>query len=462
MRYKDISLILVLSGALALPGLTASSAWAAQAALPAPASPSGTLKPSAPAQSQYTLDAAVRRALDENFSVRASEANLQAAENWRKSARGSFGPALGTSYGYSHMPNDGAAQMDDEDLYTWRVSLTQDLFSGFATLAAYQRAALQRDSAEASLAKARLDLILTVQQNFFMYLKAGEDVRSATDSYNRLAEQLKITKSFYDVGLRPRLDVLQAEVNVSEAEDTLLRARNMVETQRARLNTLLNIPLEAQPEYVGDLSFIPFMSTLEQCLEQAYQRRPDIIIARKAVSIAEQDKTTAASDFYPTIQGDVTWSTRGNDWTADGSDSRPTNYSEWSVGVTGSMTVFEWGRTYYEVQQTSHLIGKVRAEEADLRQEVTYQVQARLLELDNAAKRIVVARKGLEQAGEAYRVALARYKSQVGTSIDVLDAQARLTAAEVSLTGAQADYLSALAAIFAAIGEENPGLAPGR
>ncbi|MCL1890180.1 MAG: TolC family protein, partial [Desulfovibrionaceae bacterium] len=108
--------------------------------------------------------------------------------------------------------------------------------------------------------------------------------------------------------------------------------------------------------------------------------------------------------------------------------------------------------------QAGHAIRKLKADESALRQEVVYEVQSRFLDLANARERISVARKGLEQAGEAYRVASARYKSQVGTAIDVLDAQARLTASEVSLTNAQADYLSSLAALYAAIGEENPGL----
>ncbi|MDR2825395.1 MAG: TolC family protein, partial [Deltaproteobacteria bacterium] len=102
------------------------------------------------AKNQYTLAEAVERALDHNFSVKASEENVKAAENWRKSVRGSFGPALGTSYGYTHR------QLENDDLYNWRAALTQNVFSGFATLAAYQKAALQKDSSEASLYKARL------------------------------------------------------------------------------------------------------------------------------------------------------------------------------------------------------------------------------------------------------------------------------------------------------------------
>ena len=401
----------------------------------------------------YNLEQAVKRALVMNFSITSSEANLNAAENWRKAVRGTFGPELSTAYSYSDKQH-----LDNDNNYSWYFALRQELFSGFATLAAYQKAALQKDNAEAQLAQARLNLICDVQTNFFLYLKAEQNVRSAEDSLKRLEEQLKVTRSFYNVGLRPNLEVLQAEVNVSEAEDTLLRARNALEIQRVRLNTLLILPIDVSPKYVGSLEYIPFLGNMEKCLEQAYRMRPDVIIARKSVEISQKDATTAKSGYYPKVQAEGRWSTQGDNWKANGSENTPTRYSSWSLNLSGSYTIFEGGNTYYRVRQSRQLVNKVIAEEANLKQEVIYQVQSRLLDLDNASKRIRVARTGVEQASEAYRAATARYMSQVGTSLDVMDAQAKLTAAEVALTGAQADYMSALASLYAAIGQENPAL----
>ncbi len=409
---------------------------------------------SAPAHAadNYNMLRAVERALSENFKIVSAQADLEAYESSRKGAMSAFGPSLGTSYGFTRQEHV------DDDIYTWKIALTQDVFSGFATLASYQKAALQKENAQARLTQARINLVLQVQQNFLLYLKAEQNVRSAQDSYNRLAEQLKVTRSFYEVGLRPRVEVLQAEVNVSEAEDLLLQTRNTVETQRVRLNTLLNIPVGHDVQYVGSLQHIPFIGTFEQCLEKANRQRPDVLMAQKSVIIAEKDKTVAISKFLPGLSANASWSTTGDDWSASGSTERPTNYSSWSVGLTASLSLFESGSDYFKVQTAGHNISRLRADSSNLLQDVIYEVQSRLLELDNAQKRILVARKGVDQASEAYRVAAARYKSQVGTSIDVLDAQAKLTAAEVSLTGAQADYLSALAAIYAAIGEENPSL----
>lgn len=410
---------------------------------------------SAASKEKYTLNMlqAVNRALAENFSISSAEAELEASESGRKGARGAFGPSLSTTYGVTRQ------QHVTDDVYTWRFDLDQELFAGFSTLASYQKAALQKDNAEANLAQARISLVLNVQQNFLMYLTAEANVRSAQDSYNRLAEQLKVTTSFYQVGLRPRVEVLQAEVNVLDAENLLLQNRNQVETQRVRLNSLLNIPPDRDVDYVGSLDTIPFEGSLDECLDKAYRQRPDLFMARKSIEIAEKDKTIAKSNFMPNVSATGSWYTRGDDLRASGGTSdNPNNKEAWSLGLSARLSLFESGQDYYNVQRAGHNVIKLKADELNLKQEVIYEVQARLLDLDNALKRIVVARKNVESANENYRVALARYKAQVGTAIDVLDGQSSLTSAEVSYTQAQADYLSALAAIYAAIGEENPGL----
>ena len=410
----------------------------------------------------YTLQRAVETALERNFTVKAAEAGHKSAREGAKAALSAFGPALGTGYSYTRRQQgiSGAGSRQDKELFAWRALLTQNVFSGFATLADYQKAALQEESSRAGIQQARLELIRTVQEHFFTYLKARRNVLSAKAALDRLRSQLDSSQAFYGVGVSPRIDVLQADVDVSTAESALLIAENTVETEKARLNTLLLLPLGADTEYKGTLEYAPFSRTLESCLDQAYRRRPDLIIAEKAVLMAEKDILKAQSGFYPSISAEAGWGTLGGNPAASGSPNARTHFSEWTVGVYAELPVFEWGKTYFQTRQAVHARSKVRIEADNLRQEVAFLVKERTLAMSEAAKRIKVGQKAVEQANEAYRMASARYRQQVGTMTDVLDAQAKLSLAEASLAGALADYNIALSSLFAAIGEENPGLAP--
>lgn len=422
-----------------------------------------------PAMAGQTMDMAdaVLRALDANPQMEGAEAGMDGAEAARRAAIGEFFPSATVTYGYTRLDHvkptrdtPRASRSREEDNWNLTFNLHENIFTGFRRWNAYEKSELNKEYTKAYKDNVTLSLTITVQENFLALLKAREQVRSAQDSVTRLGSQLKVTQAFYEVGLKPRLDVLQAEVNLAQAQDDLLQAENVVETQIARLNTLLQEDLDSDVEYVGELAYVPFNLTLEECLDRAYKNRPDMILANKAMEMGVRDERIAASALYPQIAADFNWSSWGDDMAVTGGDEyHRTEFSEWSATVGLSWTI-DFGVTWYTMREAQHGVRQLRAEERRIRQEATYDVKSKHLNIHEAEQRIKVARKALEQAKEAYRMAVARYQAQVGTNTDVLDAQASLTSAEANLTAAMADYLSALANIYVAIGESNPSLLP--
>ncbi|MDR2696371.1 MAG: TolC family protein [Deltaproteobacteria bacterium] len=413
------------------------------------------------AAEQVTLVDAVKRALAANPAIHSARASSDAAEAGRKSARGAFGPALSASYGFSRTMQEREPTLRTNTppyggMFEAVISLNQNLFTGFRLLSAYQKAALEAESRQLNLRLAQLNLVAGVQNTFFSYLQAVDNVRSQRDSLTRLREQLQITKASFEVGLRPHLDVLQAEVDVSRAESLLIGAENARETHKAQLNTLLGLPVTADLDYVGILAPVPFNLGLEACLDTAYRQRPDLGIAAKAVAIAGKDVRIVQSQYYPQVAAYYGITNTGDNLGLRHVHTDGYRSTRWEIGVLGTWTLFEWGKTFYADQQARFVESQMRADEASLKLNAGFDVKSKLLAVRDAEKLISVAAKGLEQAQEAYKQAQARYRAQVGTNFDVLDASANLTAAETTLIGAKAAYLTALSALYAAMGEMKP------
>lgn len=402
----------------------------------------------------YTMDQAVLRGLEANPQLAAARARILGAEFGEKSAAAAFGPALSVNYGMSY--DDKPVAGGDKDTWTLNVNVSQPLFTGWRLLNTRQRAKLLTDQADSQLAANELELIRTIQEQFLQLLKARENVRSAQDSVIRLQSELQTRQAFYDVGLKPKLDVLEVEVELAQAEQDLLTANNSVLTQVARLNTLLDLELEADVEYVGELLFLPYEPDLRDCLDKAFADRPDLALSLKAEEIADKDSQITASAFYPQLSANLDYYRRGNDPGVSGDGVRPDPW--WTAGVSMNWQVFEWGKTRYAYEQARQALLGLREETANLRLSISFQIKSLHLKLQETSARIAVARKALEEAREAFRVAQARYQAQVGTNTQVLDAQARLTRSEAGLTEAMADYQLALAQLFAAMGQRNPGL----
>ena len=414
-------------------------------------------------QDSVSMAQAVQMALARNPGLGAQEAQSRASEEGRKSARGAFGPKLSLTYqAYKQERESSPSQTGNRPprlgTYSLGVDISQPVFQGFRLLAQYQKAALQAESDRASLRQAELEMTGKVQAAFLTYLQAEENVRSEQDSLSRLRDQLRITQAFFEVGLRPRLDVLQAEVDVSNAENLLIQVENTRDTALAELNTLVGLPVTARVNYTGSLNAIPFTGSLEQCLATAYRQRPDLYIAAKTVAIAGKSQQEVQSEYYPKIEAYYNVSRQGNTLDLQRSGDYGSSTQIWEVGVTATWDVFQWGTTYYADKQAGWLVTKTRYEEEQLKLDVGYEIKTRLLDVREAEKRIAVGKKSVTQAREAYNVALAQYQEQVGTNFDVLNASANLTAAQASLTKARADYLTALAQLYTAMGEFRPDL----
>ena len=420
-------------------------------------------KPLPPPSGPVSMEDAVTRAIRDNPSLGAEEAQRESSEAARKSARGAFGPRLGMSYSAIQQKRDTSPASTSEltperGTYSWGVEVSQPVFQGFRLLAAYQRAALQEESDRAAVRNAELTMTGKVQAAFLDYLRYAENARSSRESLERLQDQLHITKAFYEVGLRPRIDVLQAEVDVRQAESTLLQAENSRDTSLAQLNTLIGLPAASRVDYAGKLVYVPFRRSLEQCLEAAYRLRPDLHMAALAVDIAGKSQKEVQAGYYPQVEAYWNMTQTGNTPTLQESGQYGSRAQTWEVGARATWEVFQWGTTYYADKQAGHLVTKMRYAQEDLKLNVGYEVKSRLLAVREAAKRIKVTETAVAQAQEAYKVAKARYREQVGTNFDVLDASAKLTVAEADLTGARADYLAALSQLYVSMGEYRPNL----
>ena len=177
-----------------------------------------------------------------------------------------------------------------------------------------------------------------------------------------------------------------------------------------------------------------------------------------AVEIARKSQKEVQSDYYPQIEGYYSMTQSGNTPGMQRSGENGSHVTNWEVGAQATWNVFEWGTTYYADKQAGWQVTKMRYEQENLKLEVGYDIKSKYLAVQEARKRIAVALNSVAQATEAYNVALARYHEHVGTNFDVLDASANLTSAQSSLTGAKADYLTALSQIYVAMGEYHPDL----
>lgn len=419
----------------------------------------------------YTLEESVVQALAANHQIDAAAYRVFGANARVGEARGRMLPTVTLSAGRNYVNSirsSGQVDIDAIDQHTDSASLQliQPLFSGLSVLRSYQKAQLNEELTEAEKHVLENEIVLDVQITFLDLLKSRGDVRALQGALERLEESVKAVRAFADVRMAPYVDVLQAEADLADTAQKLSQARNEVATLGIRLNTLLGLHPRAQTTYAGDFQDlrlgIPW--SLEECLERARANRPDLVVASKALAMARKEAKIVYGDFWPKVDLSGSYVYQDRDFDKGGIDSfgrevdRDYETEYWTASVNLEWRLAEGGSKHYAYQRARSEIGRLRAGLRNTENQVLAEARTQYLTLKEARERIATARGALGEAKESHERAQVRFEARVGTIIELLDAQARLTRAETNLSQAQADYQKALARLLFAIGERDADL----
>ena len=347
--------------------------------------------------------------------------------------------------------NNPERQVGSEDNWQLKLTVTQPIFTGFALSSAYELARLGVDLAKVAEAQVKLDLILQVKRGYFAILQAEKVAEVTAQAVKRWKAQLNVAQNFYEVGMSPKVNVLQAEVALAEAVQASIRAANAILLAKASFNSLLRRSLEAPLEVEDILAYKPFPLDYESCLKQALETRPEIKAIRGQIKINEERVTLAKSAFYPNIslQANHTW--KGDTWAVTGSPLM-NDHRSWDVTAILTMNVWDWGQTSSDVKASRTEVIKSRNSLTQVIDGIMLEVKSNYLSLKEAEKAITVASKAIEQAEENYRMSQERFREQVATSAEVLDAVTQLTSTRSSYYNALANYNIAWATLERAMG----------
>lgn len=398
----------------------------------------------------FDLKATIQRALDANLGLKVAGKEVDAARAVTRIRRSEFLPTFSASYQYQRVDDDSVVP---EDQYTFVGSVSQPLFDGFYRLNRFRIARLGLDVATMADRVKRQDVIFGAKELFYTILKARKLVDVAQQAVVQLEAHKNVAHKFYKVGMTPLNDFLEAEVELANARQALITARNRVAIAKSNLNQLLHRPVNAPLELADGGRLVSFGKDLDFCLNAAEENRLEMKIAQLQVDIARREKDLGKQGYYPSVDLEGNYYQRGTDWDVDGGAGID-DKSSWDVTAVAKWDFWEWGKTYYTVGEKGERLIQARYEQQAVRDQVQLEVKQAFLNTQEAEQNILTVRQAVEQARESFRISEERYKGQVATSTDVLDAQTLLTRTMSTYYNALYDFKIFKAALFRAMGLE--------
>jgi outer membrane protein len=325
------------------------------------------------------------------------------------------------------------------------VALQWTLYDFGRTGGRYRQAVARERITQLQLTRAGQTVEFDVAAAYMDVLLARASRRVQEDAVRRAEAILEDTMARRKGGVALKEDVLRAEVQLSESREALVLAREGEFNAVARLNNAMGrnagwplevIDLEVQP---------PLPGALDQLLELAADQRPEVALARQAVTAAEEGRQAARGEFLPRIF------VRGSVGHTDG-ENVVTGWQE-GAGLHVEAPLYAGG---------GH-VGALRAAQADIEAAVadaqtildgiSLQVNLAYRGVVAARERIDLARTAVVQAEENLRLVRVRYRNGNAIPSEVVDSEAALTRSQQRFFSASYTYLAALARLDYAVGQ---------
>ncbi|MCA1794075.1 MAG: TolC family protein [Desulfotignum sp.] len=398
-----------------------------------------------------TLDQCIEQGIKNNPTLQAARFDVTSADHEIKAARADFFPSLSTGYSINEIisqSSSGPAETDylDQNIHRFNVKLSQILYSGQRIVNTYDKARTRKKVIEAETLMDLLELEYKIETTFYRLLKAKQDVIIGTESVEKLAESVKSAQAFFERELVPYVNVLQARVDLADAQEKLGISKNDVNRERVALFSLMNQSGDPDIVFSGDLAPVaPAVPDFAATLKNALENRPDIESLGLQMEIAEKEADIALGKYLPSVRLDAGYNDHDNDYDSPGntgasSFDRDQRNRYWSVGVNVTWELFDGGRGWYEKKKSETQAQKFKALINEAENTISAGIRQALLSMAEADQRMQTSLDTLEAAEEYYALEENRLNAGISTIPDFLDAQDRLIRSQGNYARAILDF----------------------
>jgi outer membrane protein len=413
---------------------------------------------------ELSLKDTIEKAIDANLNLKQSREEVKAAEQNRKASITQFFPTLSASYDYVHRNKELTQELTGlgtgpdfvvrpDDQYTFVTSFNQPIFRGFSLINQYRVADLGLDAAEFGEKVTRQDVILDAKNAFYSVLKAEKLLGVTKQRVTQIAVQKDVAENFFEVGMSPLNDLLQAQASLAIARQDFIVAQNNLAIAKSQFNIILRRPVNAPVKIQDLLDYLPFVYDFTYCLETARENRLEITVADLEVEIAEKEVNLAKKDYFPAVNLRGNYMRTGDDWKAKGGEGISDSTS-WEIQALAEWDFWQWGRTQFGVREKLHRFSQARYRRLQILDNIELEVKTSFLRTKESEKNIITVEKAIEQAKENFRINQERFKEQVATTTDVLDAQTLLSNTLTNYFTALYDFKISKATLFRSMGQE--------
>ena len=423
-----------------------------------------------------TLDECIEIALKRSPSIKNYKYNWQLAKHNVSIAKSDYSPTLSADAGYSQGFNSNRRYLSSSSrtLPSVDVRLKQLIWNFGKTSANIRMEKFYKIAAEYDYNQEVIDTIYNIKCKYYAVLaaKAIVDIEKANVQINERNYQR--TKAYFEEGIKSKIDVVNAEVYLSDSKITLVEAENDYKNSVVELNNAMYVAFA--PQYTikntesfnfkydylpvslikitdyKDISNLPeavYSATLttgvekteilknyvfkkypysfDESLRLAYENRWDLKSLEATKKAMEQSLLYIKREYYPELSGSVGYGFMNQNLYSN-------NSFDIAVEISSSLNPMQ---TKHKIDYAKIQVDMAQNDIDELKQNMFFDIQKTYIDMISLEEQIPLNEIKVRQTLENLELADGRYEVGLGDYIEVQDAK-------VNYNNAQNTYIQTI------------------
>ena len=329
-----------------------------------------------------------------------------------------------------HLPNRAHA-------FVGTAAIQEVIYGGGKYRYAQESTRILTDLARLDADKNKEEVSYAVINTYFSLFKVMQSKKVVAQNLESIASQLKQAERFFEQGIVTKNDVLRFQLQQANISLTDLEIENNRKIINYNLDILLGLPDDTQVDIVENELPLTTIQPLNSYINFAFANRQELQQLALQNKVADYNIKTIKANTRPTL------GVGANLYYITPSGSFIPSSSQFIVPVTIGANI-SWNVASLWNNKNKVAEAKIQQQEIDLQKTVlSDQVKTELNKnyqnYNLAVQRIKVLETSIAQATENDRLLESKYKNNIASATDRIDAETLLYQAKINLELAKAD-----------------------
>lgn len=320
----------------------------------------------------------------------------------------------------------------------FRLGFTEPLFTGLRGFTALRSNQLLVEASQLDVDKDKTEVFMNVVNTYYNMYKIELSSSVLEESLKMVESRLKDVNNLKNNGMATQNDILKVELQKSNIELNKLE----LETNRAIANYNFNILLGLADTTYLEIDTTALYSTKEEgnlayFLSESFANRSDLQAQQIRSQVAENSIKIQKGAYYPQFYMSGNYMVANPNQRNFPPEAKYTPSWDFGVGFTWDITGLYTNKNNVNNAKINASLAEIGAE--GLEDMIKMEVNQAYLQFNQSKERIALAQKAVTQAEENQRMMTSKFKNQLATISDVLDADLLVIQAQMSLASAKTD-----------------------